>query len=438
MIRATMLIFIGFTVTAAVAAKPVSFRRDIAPILESHCLSCHGPKTAEGGYRVDTYEQLFKPGDSDLMPISTDADAKSELLRRLTCDESERMPAETDPLSREKIALIKTWIESGAKFDGESESAPLSKVIPPRDYPPALKSYREALPITAICFSPDRKSLIVGGYHELTVWEVETGTLIRRIENVGQRTYSIRLSNDATLVSAAGGEPGRSGEVRLVDWSSGEIKSVVARCDGVVLDSVFHPNGKTLAAASADRSIQIIDLKSSKRVRAIASHADSVTALAFSPDGSRLISASQDKSAKVFDASSGQLLGSYTAHGAAVRGVSVASDGKHAYSTGDDNKIHRWTIENTKRLTAVPCGESPFKLFQQGDSIFFPSVDGIVRQLNTKNNKFSQQFTGHTDWAISVAVDKDAQRVAAGGIDGQIRVWKLADGTLLNSWLAKP
>ena len=35
---------------------PVSFRKDLAPILQENCLACHGPKKAEGGYRVDSFE----------------------------------------------------------------------------------------------------------------------------------------------------------------------------------------------------------------------------------------------------------------------------------------------------------------------------------------------------------------------------------------------
>src|SRR5215468_2930203 len=42
----------------------VSFKRDIAPVLLNNCLACHGPKKAEGGYRIDTFERLTAAGDS--------------------------------------------------------------------------------------------------------------------------------------------------------------------------------------------------------------------------------------------------------------------------------------------------------------------------------------------------------------------------------------
>ena len=46
------------------AAEPVSFRKDIAPILLGNCLACHGPKKAEGSFRVDSYERLTAAGDT--------------------------------------------------------------------------------------------------------------------------------------------------------------------------------------------------------------------------------------------------------------------------------------------------------------------------------------------------------------------------------------
>ena len=46
------------------AVEPVSFVREIAPILRDKCLTCHGPEKAKGEYRLDTFELLQKPGAS--------------------------------------------------------------------------------------------------------------------------------------------------------------------------------------------------------------------------------------------------------------------------------------------------------------------------------------------------------------------------------------
>ena len=63
------------------AEQPVSFRSDIAPLLLENCLACHGAKKAEGGYRVDSYDELLKPGDSGEIPVALNKDAASEIGR---------------------------------------------------------------------------------------------------------------------------------------------------------------------------------------------------------------------------------------------------------------------------------------------------------------------------------------------------------------------
>jgi len=60
--RGSVLLAILTSASAALFAQqaPVSFRKDVAPILQENCLACHGPKKAEGGYRVDSFERATK------------------------------------------------------------------------------------------------------------------------------------------------------------------------------------------------------------------------------------------------------------------------------------------------------------------------------------------------------------------------------------------
>jgi mono/diheme cytochrome c family protein len=45
-------------------AAPISFQRDVRPILTAHCVECHGPDTQESGLRVDRRADLLKGGKS--------------------------------------------------------------------------------------------------------------------------------------------------------------------------------------------------------------------------------------------------------------------------------------------------------------------------------------------------------------------------------------
>jgi WD40 repeat protein len=423
----------------------VSFRSDIAPILLDSCLACHGPKKAEGGYRVDTYGELLKAGDSGELPIAASSEQVSELLRRITCeDESERMPAESEPLSPEQIVLFRSWIAAGAKFDGDNETQSIEFVIPPVQYADPPEVYSQTVPITATTFSPDGKRVVTGGYHELVIWNAEDAKLVRRIKNVGQRVFSLAFSQDGQTLAVGCGEPGRSGEVRLIDFNSGEIAGVVARTNDVVLDLSYRPGTDELAIASADSMIRIVNIEALREVRTIASHADWVTAVAWSDDGSLLISASRDKSAKVYDGSTGELLSSYLGHGSAVRGVSILADNKQAVSVGADSKLHRWNIVEAKKVAEVGIGGEGYKLIREGTNLFVPCSDKRLLRIDLGGNKVVQEYKGHSDWVLSasyqptIAGDINQGHLASGSFNGEVCIWNLADASIVRQWIAKP
>ncbi|TWU08093.1 WD40 domain-containing protein [Stieleria varia] len=424
---------------------PVSFCSDIAPILLDSCLACHGPKKAEGGYRVDTYDELRKAGDSGELPIAASPDQVSELLRRMTCDdESERMPAESEPLAPKQIELMKKWIAAGGKFDGESSGQSLALVIPPVRYADPPEVYSQVIPITATIFSPDGKLIVTGGYHELVVWSTEDAKLVRRIQNVGQRVLGLAFSSDGQTLAVGCGEPGRSGEVRLVDFNSGEIKGVVARTNDVVLDIAFRPGTDELAIASADSTIRIVNVETLQEIRTIASHADWVTAVTWSDDGTRLVSASRDKSAKVYDGATGELLSSYLGHAAAVRGISILADNKQVVSVGADNKLHRWNVEGAMKVAEVGVGGEGYKLLRRGTNLFLPCADHRLLRIDLATNKIVQEYKGHSDWVLSACYQRttagvdNGHYIASGSFDGEVCIWNIADAAIVRKWIAKP
>lgn len=431
--------------TAVAADAMVSFRSDIAPILLDSCLACHGPKKAEGGYRVDTYDELLKAGDSGEASVASAPDHVSELLRRITSDdEFERMPAENDALTPEQIELVKKWIAEGGKFDGENPSESLTLVIPPVQYADPPEVYGQAIPITAMTFSPDGKQIVTSGYHELLMWNTEDAKLVRRIKNVGQRVFALAFSPDGKTLAVGCGQPGRSGEVRLVDFASGEIQGVVARTNDVILDVAYRPGTNELAAASADSAIRIVNVDTLQEIRTIASHADWVTAIAWSDDGTRLASASRDKSAKVYDGATGDLLSSYLGHAAAVRGISILADNLQVVSVGDDNKLHRWNMEGAAKVAEVDVGGGGHKLTRNGADLFVPCSDTRLLRIDLTNNTIAQEYKGHSDWVLAAcyqptsADDGGGQSIASGAFDGGVHIWNRADATSVRQWTAKP
>ena len=66
--------------------------------------------------------------------------------------------------------------------------------------------------ITALAFTPDNQKLVVGGHHELTVWDVADGKLEKRIHTRAERAMAMVFLPDGKL-AVAGGRPGQEGDV---------------------------------------------------------------------------------------------------------------------------------------------------------------------------------------------------------------------------------
>ena len=100
----------------------VDFIKDIKPILEKNCTSCHGPVKDKGDLRLHTHEALLK---GDVITPGKAQDSYLFELISLDHDDEDIMPPKGDPLSKEQIEIVKQWISEGAKWPkGIELSAP--------------------------------------------------------------------------------------------------------------------------------------------------------------------------------------------------------------------------------------------------------------------------------------------------------------------------
>ena len=108
-----------FSLPGVVLGEPVDFARDVQPLLRDRCERCHGAKKHEGGLRLDLRQRAFTGGDSGPAIVAKDS-AKSQLFRRVTSDEPDhRMPPTGKPLSAKEIAILRSWIDEGARWPDE-------------------------------------------------------------------------------------------------------------------------------------------------------------------------------------------------------------------------------------------------------------------------------------------------------------------------------
>ena len=96
----------------------IDFNKQIRPILNKNCLSCHGGVKRNGGLSMLFREEALQPAKSGNVAIVPHHPDQSELISRITHhDPEERMPPEANPLQAEEVRLLRQWIEEGAEWE---------------------------------------------------------------------------------------------------------------------------------------------------------------------------------------------------------------------------------------------------------------------------------------------------------------------------------
>ena len=71
------------------AERPVDFRRDVRPILASHCYDCHGDQKPKGGLRLTSRANALKGGESETPAFVAGKGADSELILRVASHDAD-------------------------------------------------------------------------------------------------------------------------------------------------------------------------------------------------------------------------------------------------------------------------------------------------------------------------------------------------------------
>ncbi len=428
----------------AAAGKPVSFIRDVAPILVENCIACHNPRKSESKYVMTTFAQLAKGGQQgEGMTLEPGKPDESNLVEVIGPEGQPRMPYKQEPLTKEKIAIIERWVAEGAKYDGKSPGEDWTVVLRKSQQVTIPTAYPSTVPITAVEFSPNGSTIAASGYHEITFWKTADGTLESRLTGLAERVYDIAYSPDGKWMATASGDPGIFGAVKLWRPEPGGCKPVrdLVETQDVVFSVAFSPDNKKLAAAGADRTIRVFEVETGKLLTQIEDHADWVFAIAFSPDGKRLASASRDKTAKVFDLEKKESLVTFPVHAQPVYTVSFTPDGKGVATGGEDNRIRTWSPDNDGKAIREMggFGGTVFKLrySPDGKTLLACSADKTVSVLSASGSQI-RKLQGHNDWIYSLAISRDGKTVASGSWDGEVKLWNLADGKLIRSFIAAP
>lgn len=100
------------------SGNEVDYNKDVKPILNKHCMGCHGGVKKAGDVSFLFEHEMLEPGKSGKRPVVRGDAGASEMIRRILSDDpDERMPQKGPGLSDDEIKILKTWINEGAEWE---------------------------------------------------------------------------------------------------------------------------------------------------------------------------------------------------------------------------------------------------------------------------------------------------------------------------------
>jgi hypothetical protein len=108
--------------------KGVSFSTDIAPLFNDNCARCHIDRQS-GGLSLESYAAMGRGGTNGPLLIPGSSRRSLLLGKLIHPDDAQRMPRNGEQFSDEDLLLISTWIDSGAKYDGQDPQMLLGDLI---------------------------------------------------------------------------------------------------------------------------------------------------------------------------------------------------------------------------------------------------------------------------------------------------------------------
>ena len=433
---------------AAPTARKISYDKDIRPIFQTHCQGCHQPSKKGGDYVMTDFSLLLKGGESKETAIVAHKPAESYLIHRISkTDGAAEMPQGKKPLADSEVDLIRQWITQGAGND--SPASTRLRYSP--ENPPV---YVAAPIITSVDFSSDGKYLAISGFHEVLLYRADGSELVARLIGLSERIESARFSPDGSMLAVAGGSPGRMGELQV--WKVADAELLLALTAGydTIYGANWSPDSTLVSYGCPDATIHAVKIEDATEVLFNGAHSDWVLDTVFSKAGDHLVTVSRDRSMKLINVKTSQFIDNITSitPGALKGGLHAVDrhpDKDELLAGGVDGvpRVYKMVRDKARKIgddynliRAFPKLKGRIfstRFSHDGSKIVAGSSFNGTGQIKIANYADGKEIAS-VDIAsgiFTVAFHPDGKTIAAGGFDGYIYLIDAATGTIAKQFI---
>lgn len=440
-----MLNLASFALLGAESATAPDYSA-IDALFNQHCLDCHAAKDPEADLVLESFELLMKGGQSGAVIVP--GKSSESLLINMLEGKVERKgkklimpPGKQKKLEPSEVALVKLWIDSGAK--GPVPGSLARKEI---QVPTITPKGTPRNPVNALAFEPKANLLAVARYRDVELRSAGDRNLVRTLDGHKGNVNAVVFTPDGSQLFAAGGEPSLAGEVRQWRVADGSLVRTFSGHFDAIYALAISPDGKVLATGSYDHKIKLWNVETGEELKTLSGHNGCVFALAFRPDGKILASASADRTLKLWDVATGERRDTLGQPLKEQYALAFSSDGKRLFAGGADNRIRVWQISESASETTNPLLDAKFAhegailnlvLSTDGKTLASSADDRTVSLWDaTGTLKEKLRLETQPDWPPALAFASDNKVVVVGRLDGTLGFYNTGDGA--TSRPAKP
>ena len=298
--------------------------------------------------------------------------------------------------------------------------------------------------VRALALSSDDRMLASASNGALKIWNVRTQSCIRTLE-CGYALCAAFLPGDKIVVVG-----NRNGELELFDISSSTLIDIVKAHEGPTWTLHVHPDGKSMATGSADKSVKFFNFeviqeeipgtkRSTPRFRLAHTRTlkvtDDILSLRFSPDSRLIALALLDNTVKVFFVDSLKLFLNLYGHKLPVLNMDISFDSKLIVTCSADKNVRLWGLDfgdchkaffahqdSIMQVAFVPHNQDG-----NGHHFFSASKDRMIKYWDGDKFEQIQKLEGHQGEIWALAISRTGEFIVSASHDKSIRVWNQTD-----------
>jgi WD40 repeat protein len=268
----------------ALAVSPLSaadldFYKDVYPFLKTNCISCHNKTTTKADLNMETPELMIKGGEAGTALVPGKSAESLVVAASLHTQDMEMPPPNNKSgavnLTPAEIAILKQWIDQGAKASVQQERAVV------------LKAFSASVdPIYSVAMTKDGRYAACGRSNQIHLYDLATRQFVAQISDPAEKNGAAHRALVQSLSFSPDGTKLASGSFREVkiwklnmgkaDASAAKLVSAPASADLIqkittagkvaVLSSAMSADGKQVVTGCADGSVRIWDTTTAKQV----------------------------------------------------------------------------------------------------------------------------------------------------------------------------